>query len=130
MVAFPRAVIVFCNLIHCFAIFSLTFPSSLLKLSNDANATGACYFSCFCFSCCMLGKICSFRSVDLVGVIMCLQQTVSKIFKTVTNVWIRLAVSCHPPECGKGCKLPGYDLWNFINPRDSLCTLRTKDPIG
>ena len=29
-----RAVIVFCNLIHCFATFSLTFPSSLLKLSN------------------------------------------------------------------------------------------------
>ena len=30
MVAFPRprAVIVFCNLIHCFSTFSLTFPSS------------------------------------------------------------------------------------------------------
>ena len=34
MVAFPRAVIAFCNLIHCFSTFSLTFPSSLLKLSN------------------------------------------------------------------------------------------------
>ena len=32
MVAFPRAVIVFCNLVHCFTTFSLTFPSSLLKL--------------------------------------------------------------------------------------------------
>ena len=31
LVAFPRAVIVFCNLIHCFATFSLTFPPSLLK---------------------------------------------------------------------------------------------------
>ena len=28
MVAFPRAVIVLCNLIHCFSTFSLTFPSS------------------------------------------------------------------------------------------------------
>ena len=34
MVAFPRAVIVFCNLNHCFTTFSLTFPSALLKLSN------------------------------------------------------------------------------------------------
>ena len=39
MVAFPRAVIVFCNLIHCFATFSLTFPSSLLKLSNVEDST-------------------------------------------------------------------------------------------
>ena len=34
MVAFPRAVIAFCNLVHCFSTLSLTFPSSLLKLSN------------------------------------------------------------------------------------------------
>ena len=27
--------IVFCNLIHCFATFSLAFPSSLLKLSSS-----------------------------------------------------------------------------------------------
>ena len=33
MVAFPRAVIVSCNLIHCFSTFLLTLPSSLLKLS-------------------------------------------------------------------------------------------------
>ena len=39
MVAFPRAVIVFCNLIHRFSTFALTFPSSLLKLSNFDNAT-------------------------------------------------------------------------------------------
>ena len=40
MVAFPRAMIVFCNLIHCFATFSLTFPSSLLKLSIDLFGCG------------------------------------------------------------------------------------------
>ena len=33
MVAFPREAILFCDLIHCFTTFSLTFPSSLLKLS-------------------------------------------------------------------------------------------------
>ena len=37
MVAFPRAVIVFCNLIHCFSTFSLTLPSSLLKLPNTLS---------------------------------------------------------------------------------------------
>ena len=37
MVAFPRAVIVFCNLIHCFSTFSLTFPSSLLKLPSVSS---------------------------------------------------------------------------------------------
>ena len=37
MVAFPRAVIIFCNLIHCFSTFSLTFPSSLLKLPSVSS---------------------------------------------------------------------------------------------
>ena len=39
LVAFPRAVIVFCNLIHCFATFSLTFPPSLLKPGFHIIAT-------------------------------------------------------------------------------------------
>ena len=33
------AVIVFCNLIHCFSTFSLTFPSSLLKLPIIGHTT-------------------------------------------------------------------------------------------
>ena len=41
MVAFSRAVIVFCNLIYCFVAYSLTFPSSFLKLSSENRHDGS-----------------------------------------------------------------------------------------
>ena len=43
LVAFPHEVIVFCNQAYCFETFSLTFPSSLLKLSVLVFVTGSIF---------------------------------------------------------------------------------------
>ena len=43
VVAFPHEVIVFYNQVYCFATFSLTFPSSLFKLSVLVHVTGSIF---------------------------------------------------------------------------------------